>query len=138
MSEAIRAELMLLFGSLSAGLSLMALYDGLRVFRMLIPHGSWWTGLEDVLYWLYVGFSSFLLLFHQNDGILRWYAILGVLAGMLFYNLTVSRIFLGVLKKAGKYFTMRRKKSRNQTEKGRRAEWQESIGTTAGKRKKRR
>lgn len=112
MSEAIRAELMLLFGSLSAGLSLMALYDGLRVFRILIPHGSWWTGFEDVVYWLYVGCSVFLLLFHQNDGILRWYAILGVLAGMLFYNLTVSRIFLGVLKKAGKYFTMKKGKKR--------------------------
>lgn len=112
MSEAIRAELALLFSSLTLGLSLMALYDGLRVFRMLVSHGIWWTGLEDVLYWLYVGFSAFLLLFHQNDGILRWYAVLGVLAGMLFYNLTLSRIVLGGLKKAGKYFTMKKRKRR--------------------------
>lgn len=114
MNEAIRAEITLLTGSLTVGLGLMAVYDGLRIFRVFVPHGTLWTGLEDVLYWLYSGISTFLLLFYQNDGILRWYAVCGVLSGMFFYNMTVSRILRRVLKKAEKYFTMRKKKRMQQ------------------------
>ncbi len=127
MSEAIYAEIILLAGSLSLGLILMAAYDGLRIFRFLIPHSALWTGLEDLLYWLCSSLGTFLLLFYQNDGILRWYAVSGVLAGMLVYNATVSRILLRVLKKAEKYLTMKRRKRlekavQRETEKSRRKE----------------
>lgn len=114
MNDAIRAEVFLLFASLLLGLKLMAVYDGLRVFRMLVPHGLGWTGLEDMLYWLYAGISVFLLLLEQNDGILRGYAILGVLAGMLLYHMTISRILLGGLKKGRKYFTMKKRQRRKE------------------------
>lgn len=110
MSEAIQMEMMLFCRSLAMGLCLMAVYDGLRIFRALIPHGALWTGLEDICYWLFSGISTFLLLFYQNDGVLRGYAICGVLAGMAFYNGTVSRIMLRVLKKMKKYFTIKRRK----------------------------
>lgn len=148
MSEAIRAEITLLTGSLAVGLGLMAVYDGLRIFRVLVPHGMLWTGLEDVLYWLCSGISTFLLLFYQNDGILRWYAVCGVLAGMFLYNMTVSRILLRVLKKAEKYLTIKKRKrklraAQRQEKKRRKAEERrqkngESIDgrstTNAGKR----
>lgn len=110
MSEAIYAETALAAGSLLLGAFLMALYDALRMFRVLIPHGVWWTGLEDILYWLFSGWTTFLLLFYQNDGILRWYAVCGVLLGMLFYQWTISRILSRVLKKTEKYFTIKRKR----------------------------
>lgn len=93
MSMTIRYELQLLAASLTVGICLMMVYDGLRLFRTLIPHGNFWTGIEDAVYWAGSSITTFLLLFGQNDGILRWYAIFGVLMGMLVYNLTVSRIF---------------------------------------------
>lgn len=108
MSMTIRYELQLLFASLTVGICLMMVYDGLRVFRTLIPHGNFWTGIEDAVYWAASSITTFLLLFRQNDGILRWYAILGVLMGMLVYNLTVSRILLRLLKKVEKYLTIRK------------------------------
>lgn len=108
MSEAIYYELLLLAASLAVGIGLMIAYDGLRLLRALIPHGSLWTGMEDAAYWLISSAVTFLLLFYQNDGILRWYAIGGVLSGMLAYNATVSRIYRSLLKKAEKYFTMRK------------------------------
>lgn len=108
MSMTIRYELQLLFASLTVGICLMVIYDGLRVFRTLVPHGNFWTGIEDAVYWAASSITTFLLLFRQNDGILRWYAILGVLMGMLVYNLTVSRILLRLLKKVEKYLTIRK------------------------------
>lgn len=108
MSMTIRYELQLLFASLTVGICLMVVYDGLRVFRTLVPHGNFWTGIEDAVYWAASSITTFLLLFRQNDGILRWYAILGVLMGMLVYNLTVSRILLRLLKKVEKYLTIRK------------------------------
>lgn len=110
MSEAIYAETALAAGSLLLGAFLMALYDVLRIFRFLIPHSVWWTGMEDILYWLFSGWSTFRLLFYQNDGILRWYAVFGVFLGMLFYQWTVSRILSRVLKNAEKYLTIKRKR----------------------------
>lgn len=108
MSMTIRYELQLLFASLTVGICLMVVYDGLRVFRTLVPHGNFWTGIEDAVYWAGSSITTFLLLFWQNDGILRWYAILGVLLGMLVYNMTVSRILLRLLKKVEKYLTIRK------------------------------
>lgn len=108
MSMTIRYELQLLAASLTVGICLMMVYDGLRLFRTLIPHGNFWTGIEDAVYWAGSSITTFLLLFGQNDGILRWYAIFGVLMGMLVYNLTVSRILLRLLKKVEKYLTIRK------------------------------
>ena len=108
MSMTLRYELQLLAASLTVGICLMMVYDGLRLFRTLIPHGNFWTGIEDAVYWAGSSITTFLLLFGQNDGILRWYAIFGVLMGMLVYNLTVSRILLRLLKKVEKYLTIRK------------------------------
>jgi len=91
MSMTIRYELQLLAASLTVGICLMMVYDGLRLFRTLIPHGNFWTGIEDAVYWAGSSITTFLLLFGQNDGILRWYAIFGVLMGMLVYNLTYNK-----------------------------------------------
>ena len=110
MSETIYAETVLAGTSLALGAGLMALYDVFRIWRVLIPHGTLWTGLEDLIYWMFSAVSTFLLLFYQNDGILRWYAVGGVFCGMLLYQGTIGRIFWRVLKKAEKYFTMEKYK----------------------------
>ena len=46
MSMTIRYELQLLAASLTVGICLMMVYDGLRLFRTLIPHGNFWTALK--------------------------------------------------------------------------------------------
>lgn len=112
MSITIRYEVQLLLGSLALGICLMAVYDGLRLLRRLIRHKNIWTGAEDVLYWSLSSIVTFLLLFEQNDGVLRAYAIAGVLSGMVLYNSSVSKILHLLLKKIRKYYTMRKKKER--------------------------
>ncbi len=122
MSGAIYYETFLLAASLAVGIGLMIAYDGLRLFRALVPHGTLWTGLEDAGYWLLSSGATFLLLFYQNDGILRWYAIGGVLLGMTAYNVTVSRFYRKLLKKTAKYFTMKKRMRRK-----RRSEREERV-----------
>ena len=114
MSETICAEAALAGASLALGAGLMAIYDGIRIWRVLIPHESLWTGLEDLIYWMFSAVSTFLLLFYQNDGILRWYAVTGVLFGMLLYRETIGRFVWRVLKKAEKYLTIKRKERMRQ------------------------
>ena len=49
-----------------------------------------------------------MLLYEQNDGGLRLYAIVGVLVGMSLYDRIVSRFLFVVLKKAGKWFKIKK------------------------------
>lgn len=110
MSVTIQYEIRLLAASLLVGICLMAAYDGLRLFRMTVHHGNIWTGVEDACYWICSSTVTFILLFNQNDGVLRGYAILGVLAGMMLYNVSISRNTKKLLKKIKKYFTMRKRR----------------------------
>ena len=98
-SGEIYAQAVLLVSCLGLGGWLMFCYDLLRIRRLLIPAKSWLISLEDFLYWIYVSLSVFSLLYRQNDGILRSYAILGVFLGMAVYDRIVSRNILKVLKK---------------------------------------
>ena len=52
MSASIGMELELMAMSFLLGILLMAAYDLLRLFRLLIPHGNFWIGLEDFFYCL--------------------------------------------------------------------------------------
>ena len=108
MSMQIRFEAWLLLLSLLVGCWLMLVYDLLRVLRLMIKHSSFVMGIEDFFYWIYGGTATFMLLYEQNDGGLRLYAIVGVLVGMVLYDRIVSRFLFAVLKKAGKWFKIKK------------------------------
>lgn len=100
------AELSVL--SFLLGVILMVSYDLLRLFRLLVPHGNLWTGLEDFLYWIYCAVMTFSLLFWENSGVLRGYVIACVFSGMILYDRIVSRNVFGLLKKLGRWITIKR------------------------------
>ena len=116
MSEYIRLVAELAVSSLLLGLVLMISYDFLRLFRLLIPHGKWWTGLEDFVYWIYCAAMTFRLLFYQNSGILRGYVIGCVFLGMYLYDAIVSQSVFGVLKNIGRWITMKTRSRRQKKE----------------------
>lgn len=107
MSINIQYEVKLICLSFFTGAGLMLIYDILRAVRIIIPHHPIWTGVEDMIYWIYASISTFLLLYGQNDGSLRGYVIAGVFAGMIIYNGLISRFFLKLLKKIVKYIKMK-------------------------------
>ncbi|MCI8558017.1 MAG: hypothetical protein HFI19_09680 [Lachnospiraceae bacterium] len=97
MSEGILFELQFFFKAFLLGVLMMISYDVIRIFRRLIPHGTAAVAVEDILYWLICGVSIFRMLYLENSGAIRGFAIAAVVLGMLLY-LQVAKI----LKKIGK------------------------------------
>lgn len=83
-------ENVFLFHALCMGVFITFIYDILRVFRRVIPHGRMAISLEDIVFWLYSAIKVFLLMHRESNGTLRWFAVLGALTGMLLYKKTVS------------------------------------------------
>ena len=88
----------LLLQSISVGAVLMMVYDLIRLFRSLVPHRSLAVGLEDFCYWIWAGFFTFLFLYRENDGALRFYIIGSIFVSMLFYDRIISRNLQKLLK----------------------------------------
>lgn len=76
------------------GIAVIFMYDVLRVFRRIVKHGVVAIGIEDFIYWVGCSFFVFHMIYIRNDGIIRGFAILAIVLGMLTYNLTISRIFV--------------------------------------------
>lgn len=102
-SDGIHQELVFLLISFALGEGLVMLYDVFRIFRKVVPHGVIWISVEDVLYWIVAALLIFGMIFQENDGLIRGFAIDGILLGMLFFNHFVSpfliRSISGILKK---------------------------------------
>jgi len=86
-----------LLHSLFMGIFITYVYDLLRIFRRVVPHGSFFVSLEDFVFWIYSGAEVFLLMYHESNGSLRWFAIIGALAGMVSYKKLVSPFFVKYL-----------------------------------------
>lgn len=83
-------ENIFLMHSLLMGIFITFVYDLLRIFRRVVPHARLFVSLEDLAFWVYCGAEVFLLMYRESNGTLRWFAVLGALAGMFFYKKIVS------------------------------------------------
>lgn len=84
-------ELALLRESLLMGAGMFALYDLLRVIRRIFPHGIVWISVEDAAFWVLSAGWFFLRVGKANDGIIRFYILLGIVLGALLYYRLLSR-----------------------------------------------
>lgn len=76
------------------GITVIFMYDVLRIFRRIIIHGVIAIGIEDFIYWVGSSFFVFHIIYIRNDGVLRGFAILAIVLGMLMYNLTISNLLV--------------------------------------------
>lgn len=90
MSEIIWGQVLFVLASLCNGMMLMMGYDVLRLFRWLLPHDRLWWWLEDTLYWCLAAVPAFCLFFYYNEGVIRWYGLLGILLGAVLYETGIS------------------------------------------------
>lgn len=90
-SETIGHEALLFGISLLAGAGLFLLYDILRIIRRILPHGTVAVGIEDFFYWLVCTGVVFVMLYRENDGMVRGFALLGMAVGTVLYYLLLSR-----------------------------------------------
>ena len=84
------SENQFLLHALYMGIYITFVYDLLRIFRRVIPHGQFMVSFEDILFWIYCAVEVFLLMHHESNGTLRWFAVLGALVGMLLYRRLAS------------------------------------------------
>ncbi len=83
-----------LLHALLMGIFITFIYDLLRIFRRVIPHNGFFVSMEDLAFWIYCGGEVFLMMYHEGNGSLRWFAVLGALSGMVLYRKLVSGIFV--------------------------------------------
>ena len=83
-------ELMFFGLAVLRGILILVIYDVIRIFRRVFPRGVWSVALEDMLYWLLSAFLIFQLIYRENDGAIRGYALAAVAVGMFAYHQTVS------------------------------------------------
>lgn len=88
------SESVFLLHAFLMGIFITFVYDLLRIFRRVVPHAAFFVSLEDLVFWIYCGAEVFILMYHESNGSLRWFAVIGALAGMLLYKWLVSRLLV--------------------------------------------
>lgn len=97
MSQYMHQELLLFFRTLLFGVALAVIYDCLKILRNTNGNNDALRSVEDFLYWCFSGVSLFVLLYRQNDGAIRIYALFGIILGAWFYHVTISTLLVNVL-----------------------------------------
>lgn len=97
MSQGIVQEITFFLHSVLMGLIITFAYDWILIFRRLFRHGKFWVSVEDFIYWFICGVSVFYMLYKENNGVLRWFAVVGAAIGMLFYKLTIKDRFVNIM-----------------------------------------
>jgi spore cortex biosynthesis protein YabQ len=90
MNEAIIVELRFFFTSVIWGMVLLIIYDVLRILRRVIKHNAFVISIQDIIYWVVSSVLIFHMMYNQNNGIIRGFAILAMLLGMIIYHIIFS------------------------------------------------
>lgn len=96
MSESIVRDNYFLLYSLLLGMAVTNFYDILRILRRVIKHKDALVSIEDFVYWIIVAISVFYVMHTENNGTLRWFAILGAAAGMGIYKKLFGTHFVNI------------------------------------------
>lgn len=97
MSQGIVQEITFFLHSVLVGLIITFAYDWILIFRKLFKHGKFWISVEDFIYWFVCGISVFYMLYRENNGVLRWFAVVGATLGMSFYKVTIKNRFVNIM-----------------------------------------
>nr|WP_243139593.1 spore cortex biosynthesis protein YabQ [Blautia luti] len=103
----------------ATGAVLLFCYSILRGLRRIWHHSAFFTGAEDLLYWLASALWVFARVYRNNDGILRLFMVPGMIAGALLCHFFLEKMIKWLL------FPVRRCKLSlyKHIKKGRMAHW---------------
>ena len=97
MSQVILGEVHFLLKSMILGLGLRGAYDVFKLRRALTRCHPALLAAEDTVYWMLCSLFVFGLLYEENNGTLRGFALCGVAAGMLVWHFGPSPILVAGL-----------------------------------------
>lgn len=99
MSQSIIDEVTFLLHSFLMGILITFVYDGFIIMRRLIRHNLFLISVEDLIFWIACAIGVFYMLYEENNGILRWFAVFGASLGMIVYKLSISVTIVNVVSK---------------------------------------
>ena len=102
MSINIMTEVHILWRFLILGVIITATYDVIRIMRAIFPRRRIIISIEDLLFWCMSSIIVFQLLYQENNGIVRWFAIMGSVIGMILFEKVIGTYLVKVLSKAGR------------------------------------
>lgn len=76
--------------TIGMGIMITFLYDFILIARQVIRHSAAGISMEDLLFWIFCAGAVFYLLYEENNGILRWFAVAGAAVGMMVYKKLVG------------------------------------------------
>lgn len=97
MSQDIVQEVTFFSHSVMMGFAITFFYDWILILRRLVKHRGIWISAEDLLFWFICGISVFYMLYWENNGILRWFAVAGAMIGMGFYKGIIGKHFINIM-----------------------------------------
>ena len=77
----IQEEIAIFISACLNGIVLCTVYNSIRVLRRLIRHSLFGISVEDLCYWIWVGFYLFAEIQRTCSGRIRWYYVIGVVLG---------------------------------------------------------
>ena len=101
----VAGELLFFARSFLLGFLLRLGYEPLILVRKLFRHPKLFVNVQDILFWTAGSFLMFGMLFRENNGTPRLFSLVGILAGMILYQLGPGRL-------TGALFEKLRRKSR--------------------------
>ncbi len=73
-------------------------FDLFRALRNVLKHNNVVVFFEDILFFLVAIFTTFLLLMARCNGEVRMYVILSIITGFFMYRISLSKLFLPIIK----------------------------------------
>lgn len=80
-----------------SGICITIVYDCLRIFRRVKKHSTGFVALEDLIFWFAAAAFLFYMLYETNNGIIRWFSIVGAGVGMLIYKYTIGEHLVEIM-----------------------------------------
>lgn len=97
MSQDIINEVYFLADSIVMGIIITFVYDFILIGRRVVRHNLFCISLEDFIFWAACAVTVFYMLYEENNGILRWFAVFGAALGMLLYKKIVGGRFVRLM-----------------------------------------
>lgn len=94
MSTNIMQEIYFLMHAIVMGILITFVYDWIRIIRRVVNHNLFFISMEDLFFWIGCSIGVFLMFYRENNGTLRWFAIIGAAIGMSLYKVTLSYFFV--------------------------------------------
>lgn len=78
----IEKEFLIFLTAIRSGMLVFGAYQVIRGFRRLVRHNLWAISVEDFFFWIGTSVYLFVKIYDTSDGSIRWFFVLGVIAGI--------------------------------------------------------